>query len=144
MDSTSSPQVDLTSSPQVKRIFLVIIIFIIVVFGVRFIAGGSEDDWICEDGKWIKHGVPVAPMPTKPCPLTSDQKRVEKYIRENIGEISSIDAVLGGTWHVSDVGFLGGGIVGVIYEDGHIEARFLAEYEVFEGEVFLSNVQALE
>ena len=29
--------------------------------------GGSEDTWICDDGKWVKHGVPRASMPTDPC-----------------------------------------------------------------------------
>jgi hypothetical protein len=26
-----------------------------------------EDDWICSNGKWVKHGVPVAPMPKGEC-----------------------------------------------------------------------------
>ena len=29
--------------------------------------GGLEDDWICRDGEWVKHGVPSAPKPTEPC-----------------------------------------------------------------------------
>ncbi|MBU2595379.1 hypothetical protein KJ713_00925 [Patescibacteria group bacterium] len=39
-----------------------VLIFIII----RFL--GSEDTWICQDGKWIKHGQPKAPMPTEICP----------------------------------------------------------------------------
>lgn len=27
----------------------------------------QEDDWICVDGEWIKHGYPSAPKPTEPC-----------------------------------------------------------------------------
>lgn len=39
-----------------------VLIFIII----RFF--GSEDTWICQDGAWIKHGQPNAPMPTEICP----------------------------------------------------------------------------
>ena len=34
---------------------------------IRFVIGGSEDDWICVGGEWVKHGVPSAPMPEKEC-----------------------------------------------------------------------------
>jgi len=44
-----------------------IILLLVVVFSLRFIIGGSEDDWICVDGEWVKHGVPYAPMPTTGC-----------------------------------------------------------------------------
>jgi len=48
-------------------IFKVIIIVVLVIFVLRFVVGGSEDDWICVGGEWVKHGVPNAPMPTGPC-----------------------------------------------------------------------------
>ena len=28
----------------------------------------KEDDWICSNGQWIKHGNPRESAPTKPCP----------------------------------------------------------------------------
>ncbi|MBU0619314.1 hypothetical protein KKD62_03710 [Patescibacteria group bacterium] len=34
---------------------------------LRFVIGGSEDDWICEHGQWIKHGQPSAPKPEIDC-----------------------------------------------------------------------------
>ena len=49
-------------------------------FFLRFVVGGPEDDWICVDSQWVKHGNPSAPMPTKPCgekPQT--EKSVELY-----------------------------------------------------------------
>ena len=49
------------------RFFAIIIIIILTVFFVRFVIGGSEDDWVCANGEWIKHGSPNAPMPTEPC-----------------------------------------------------------------------------
>ena len=54
-----------------KKIVLllgIIVLAILILFSLRFILGGSEDDWICVDGEWVKHGVPSAPMPTEPCP----------------------------------------------------------------------------
>lgn len=29
----------------------------------RFLLGGSEDEWICINGSWAKHGNPLAPKP---------------------------------------------------------------------------------
>ena len=49
------------------KIVGIIILAILFLFSLRFIIGGSEDDWICVDGEWIKHGVPSAPKPTEPC-----------------------------------------------------------------------------
>lgn len=44
-------------------------IFIIVVgfMSARLIIGGSEDNWICSKGQWVKHGNPSKPMPTNQC-----------------------------------------------------------------------------
>lgn len=49
------------------KIFLTLLIVGIFWIAVRFIIGGSEDDWICVDGQWVKHGAPSAPMPAQPC-----------------------------------------------------------------------------
>jgi len=40
---------------------------------VRFLIGGSEDTWICENGTWIKHGNPSASMPTSGCGEVSQE-----------------------------------------------------------------------
>lgn len=49
----------------------ILIIFSIIVFVVQiiFVAKFStpENDWICKDGQWIKHGNPSAQMPIKSC-----------------------------------------------------------------------------
>lgn len=53
-----------------KKIIFIIIALLIVMAAalvVRFIIGGPEDDWICVDGQWVEHGVPIAPMPTNGC-----------------------------------------------------------------------------
>jgi len=49
-----------------KKIFITIIIGILVLF-TWFLIRGPEDTWICADGKWVKHGVPSAPIPEGEC-----------------------------------------------------------------------------
>jgi uncharacterized membrane protein len=47
-------------------IFLAILIgLFVIIFNVRLL--GGEDNWMCKDGQWIKHGQPDSPMPTKIC-----------------------------------------------------------------------------
>jgi uncharacterized membrane protein len=43
----------------------VAILAVAVVFGLRLFSG--EDNWMCKDGEWIKHGQPSFPVPTVPC-----------------------------------------------------------------------------
>src|SRR4030043_37857 len=52
-------------------IMAILLVAIVVVLGVRFFLGGNEDNWICQNGAWIKHGNPSASMPEEPC---DDQK----------------------------------------------------------------------
>lgn len=46
---------------------IIIIIFLagIFVVGARFLSG--EDDWICQNGQWTKHGNPSFPAPSVEC-----------------------------------------------------------------------------
>jgi flagellar basal body-associated protein FliL len=56
-----------------KGISTLLIIFIVLLLGggtmlvVRFFAGGPEDNWICVDDQWVKHGNPSAEKPTTGC-----------------------------------------------------------------------------
>ncbi|MEA3398377.1 MAG: GerMN domain-containing protein [Patescibacteria group bacterium] len=63
---------------RIILIFVSLIIFIAIIFGWRFLFGGSEDNWLCQDGEWIKHGSPSAPRPTSGC-----EKKSEAFIRVN-------------------------------------------------------------
>lgn len=49
--------------PKAIKIVLILLFLGIIWMAIR----GPEDTWICEDGEWIKHGVPSAPKPEKPC-----------------------------------------------------------------------------
>jgi len=42
-----------------------LILLVLLIGAIRLLAG--EDDWMCQNGQWIKHGQPSAPMPTRPC-----------------------------------------------------------------------------
>ena len=37
------------------------------LLALRFIGGGPEDIWLCENGEWVKHGNPVLTKPTEGC-----------------------------------------------------------------------------
>jgi hypothetical protein len=52
---------------KILLIFGVVVLVILILFSLRFLIGGPEDDWICVDGQWVKHGAPSTPMPSKPC-----------------------------------------------------------------------------
>lgn len=50
-----------------KKIVLIIIVVLLGWLFVRFVIGGPEDDWICVNNEWVKHGNPSAPKPTTFC-----------------------------------------------------------------------------
>lgn len=45
--------------------FLALSALILIMGCIKSLSG--EDDWICKEGMWVKHGVPSAPMPQTPC-----------------------------------------------------------------------------
>ena len=51
-----------------KNKFLIIIIILSIVFGlftIRLFSG--EDNWVCQNGQWVKHGDPSFLPPSIPC-----------------------------------------------------------------------------
>ncbi|MFA5133741.1 MAG: hypothetical protein WC459_02985 [Patescibacteria group bacterium] len=48
-----------------KYIFLTLAVILAGAFITRLFSG--EDDWICKNGEWVKHGNPSAPAPDKYC-----------------------------------------------------------------------------
>ncbi|MCX6811671.1 MAG: hypothetical protein NT039_03200 [Candidatus Berkelbacteria bacterium] len=56
------------ASAKKRRIMIIGLVggVILIIILLRIL--GSEDTWICQDGKWIKHGQPKGPMPTEICP----------------------------------------------------------------------------
>jgi hypothetical protein len=81
-----------------KKLILTIVILAIiivagVIFGLRFLSG--EDNWICENGKWIKHGNPSASMPTTPCSKTAVSTGQPIKPAENPARQDPLDQKLG-------------------------------------------------
>ena len=50
-----------------RKILIAVLVTIICLGIIRFVIGGDEDDWICENGDWVRHGNPSAPMPLSNC-----------------------------------------------------------------------------
>lgn len=44
---------------------------------LRFIFGGNEDTWLCENGQWVKHGNPSSEKPTEGCGESEESKKEE-------------------------------------------------------------------
>ncbi len=53
------------AADKMKYVYLALFLLIAAVFSIRLASG--EDDWICRNGEWIRHGNPVAPMPGYVC-----------------------------------------------------------------------------
>ncbi|OGZ33329.1 MAG: hypothetical protein A2174_00600 [Candidatus Portnoybacteria bacterium RBG_13_41_18] len=61
-----------------KKALIIIAIIVIaaaVVIGLRLFSG-DEDTWLCQNGQWVKHGNPNAPMPTTGCGTPSPEPEV--------------------------------------------------------------------
>lgn len=61
---------------MIKKILLALILLITTFLFIRFFLGGNEDDWICVDNRWVKHGNPKAPIPTGVCGENSQDKKI--------------------------------------------------------------------
>jgi len=48
-----------------RIILLIILAFVVIILGMRFFSG--EDDWICQNGEWVKHGQPDSAKPLISC-----------------------------------------------------------------------------
>jgi len=58
-------QIENAKTKKIYLVFAIIIVLLAGIFSARFLSG--EDDWICQNGQWIEHGHPSAPMPAIPC-----------------------------------------------------------------------------
>ena len=71
-----------------KIIYTVVILAAVFVLAlaVRFVFGGPEDDWICQDNIWVKHGNPSASQPIIPC---GNQTKTEPLVYKDLIKIDS-------------------------------------------------------
>lgn len=52
---------------RIGGVVLALVVVGLILVVVRFVAGGPEDNWICEKGQWVKHGNPSSPPPNQEC-----------------------------------------------------------------------------
>lgn len=50
----------------------------IAVAAIRYKFTGPEDYWQCNEGRWVKHGIPLKPKPTGICPSAQDVNAVKR------------------------------------------------------------------
>ena len=61
-----------------RLIFLAVLI--VTIGAVLVLLRGSEDDWICQNSQWVKHGNPSKPMPTTLCEGQEEVREIEVYL----------------------------------------------------------------
>jgi len=66
---------------MIKKLLFWLGVFIaaaaISLFSIRFFSG-PEDTWLCQNGKWMKHGNPSASMPTSGCEVPAKKAEEPK------------------------------------------------------------------
>ncbi len=56
------------------------IVLIATIAAVLIFLRGDEDNWICQNGRWVKHGNPSRPMPTAACEKSGEEREIEVYL----------------------------------------------------------------
>jgi hypothetical protein len=69
-----------------KKTYIIIGIFILAAAAVAAILflRGDEDTWLCQNGRWVKHGNPSAPIPTKGCSIISSSPTPSTQTQDQI------------------------------------------------------------
>ncbi|MBU0466731.1 MAG: hypothetical protein KJ718_03300 [Nanoarchaeota archaeon] len=60
-----------------KIILIVVVVVLVLMVALKTLS--NEDDWICVEGKWERHGWPSAEKPPEPCE--------ENFIQRVFGEL---------------------------------------------------------
>lgn len=50
-----------------NAIIIISIVLFVIVVGTLLFLRGNEDNWICVNNQWVKHGNPTAPKPEMGC-----------------------------------------------------------------------------
>jgi hypothetical protein len=75
---------------------------------------------------------------------TEEKELVENYIKDNISDLSSQEAVLGGTFYVTDIRFLSSNRAIANYEDGHIALNALVDFSFNGGQLEIISFEVTE
>ncbi len=118
------------TTPDMKNKIVLSTLFLAIFFFFLFLLRSPEDYWICADTGWFMHGKPSLNKPTMPCGKIETQLAVEKYLKDNISNISPKKEVLGGKFYVNKIDWVGNNSGMVEYEDGHILLNASFDYIV--------------
>lgn len=111
-----------------KIVWIMSGVFVIVLFFLFLVKSIDEDSWICTETGWIEHGKPSMSKPTVPCGKIETRLAVEKYLKENISNISPTKEVLGGKFYITKINWVGDNSGTIEYEDGHIAIKASFNY----------------
>jgi len=65
-----------------KKIILGLAILLLAILGLLRLLSG-EDNWVCQNDQWVKHGRPSAPKPLTGCGPSTSQTKDEDQKTEN-------------------------------------------------------------
>jgi len=57
--------------------------FLVLIF-LRFFVGGDEDNWICVNNQWVKHGNPRNPKPQSGCGIVKNDWQPQTFNEANL------------------------------------------------------------
>lgn len=112
--------------------------------------GGNKQtvkvDLLKDGGRWQISDIRSINTGEQPLASTGElQREVVDHIKSKITELSPEEAVLGGTFYVTEVSFKDGDLAIVEYEDGHIALVAEARYELLpDGSVRINNFEMIE
>ncbi len=113
-----------------KITWIILGFLIVVLFSLFLVKSINEDSWICTEIGWIEHGKPNSDKPAIPCGKMEKERVVEKYLKENISNISTQKEVLGGKFYITKIDWVGNNSGTIEYEDGHILLKASFDYEI--------------
>lgn len=70
---------------KILTIGTAILLLLAAVFIGKFVFGGDEDAWVCQNGEWVKHGNPEVPMPLSGCGEETGAEQFISYTNQELG-----------------------------------------------------------
>ncbi|MEK7478835.1 MAG: GerMN domain-containing protein [Patescibacteria group bacterium] len=87
---------------KIKILILAVLIVLAAWILVRFVISGPEDNWICVNGGWVRHGNPSVDKLTELCPGAANAEKESNIAVDSpkADEAAGIDKNLSGTYQV--------------------------------------------